>query len=374
MIYVHVPLCRSFCTYCGFYSEKCSDAAAEKTVDSVVKEISLSEIPLERNTIYMGGGTPSVLPPFLLQKIVRACSDACFRSAGRVVPEGGLWKWDEFTFEANPDDIVRKGLDYVRNLASLGVDRVSLGAQSFSDDVLRWMNRRHGAADISTAVRLLREGGIHNISLDFIFGISFLSDDVLSDSIHRAVDLGVQHISCYQLSVEEGSALENLIARGRYKEASPELCSRQYELVCGILSEAGFNHYEISNFARPGFEARHNSSYWEHIPYIGFGPGAHSLLVDGAGKWIRRWNKPDLNSYIEGSFARGEEVLSEEQMKMETIMLGLRTASGVDSSALGTNEYADRLLSKGLLQRTGGRIRIPEKYFFISDNIIRDLV
>lgn len=360
MIYVHIPLCRSFCTYCGFYSELCSDGLEKKTVDALVKEISGEEISHENNTIYIGGGTPSVLPPSFLERIVRACE--------------GPEPWTEFTVEANPDDIVRKGPQYVADLRRLGVNRVSLGAQSFSDDILRWMNRRHSAADTVEAVRLLREGGVENISIDLIFGISHLSDTVLEESLLRALGLGVQHISCYQLSVEEGSALAKMADDGRYTEAPDELCRGQYELISEMLHKAGYHHYEISNFALPGFEAQHNSAYWHHVPYIGFGPGAHSLLKTPDGRWMRRWNSADLDGYISRGAERDLEILSDAQVLEEDIMLGLRTSGGVDAALLEGNPRAQRLLDEGRLERKCSKIRIPEKFFFISDSIIRDII
>lgn len=363
MIYVHIPLCRSFCTYCGFYSELCSGGQEEKTVDALVREISEEEIPLQENTIYIGGGTPSVLPPFLLERIVAVCREKVSQAP-----------WTEFTIEANPDDIVRGGREYVAALKGLGVTRVSMGAQSFSDDILRWMNRRHSAADTAEAVRLLREGGIENISIDLIFGISHLSDNVLEESLHRALNLGVQHISCYQLSVEEGSALEKMVDDGRYVEASEDFCRGQYELISEKLRSAGFHHYEISNFALPGFEARHNSAYWRHVPYVGIGPGAHSLLKTADGGWMRRWNNPDLDGYVRRGAERGCEILSPEQVIEEDIMLGLRTSGGVDAALLEGNSRAEALLGEGRMELECSRIRIPEKFFFISDSIIRDII
>jgi oxygen-independent coproporphyrinogen-3 oxidase len=201
-----------------------------------------------------------------------------------------------------------------------------------------------------------------------------------------------QHISSYQLSVEPGSALARLVERGKWSEASDDFCSRQYEILCETLSSAGYNHYEISNFARPGFEARHNSAYWRHVPYVGLGPGAHSYIIrsepvsacDDSSMKIRKWNAPDLNAYLDAARKSGfqqicdEEVLSSEQYSLEHVMLGLRTSEGVESSLLelycNKDGLAAALAAGHLVMLPSGRIRIPESCFFISDSIIADIV
>lgn len=362
MIYVHIPYCHSFCTYCGFYSElDCS--SREAFVDAICAEMDSrrGELSDEVNTLYIGGGTPSVLPPSDLKRIVEA--------TGR----GG---WEEFTIEVNPDDIVRKGPEYARALKDLGVTRVSMGIQSFDDRLLHWMNRRHAAADAEKAVSMLREAGFENISIDLIFGIGDFAgqeftDGIWESTIGRALDLGCQHISAYQLSIEPDSALEKLLERGKFTPADDEKCARQYEILCSKLVAAGFHHYEISNFALPGFEARHNSAYWRHVPYSGFGPGAHSLLHHDDGSWVRRWNLPDVRAYIQSCPSEGE-VLTEEQLRLERIMLGLRTDRGVPFHVLDPSKVGC-MVADGKLRMEGLMIRIPEEYFFISDNIIEEL-
>ena len=240
------------------------------------------------NTLYIGGGTPSVLPLDVLRRIVDALlSSRSLRRGENTV--GAQSPFEEFTVEVNPEDIVEKGGEYVRGLLETGVDRVSMGIQSFDDGILRWMNRRHSAAGAVEAFRILRRCGVRNISVDLIFGLSQLADDVWEDTIERALELAPEHISAYQLSIEEGSALAKLVADGRYVEASDEQCRHQYDVLCQTLRQAGYHHYEISNFARPGFEAVHNNAYWSRVPYIGLGPGAHSLTGD-----IRSWNSQEL--------------------------------------------------------------------------------
>lgn len=364
MVYVHVPFCRSFCTYCGFYSEICRSASElEYYADAVIAEarsrkdeIIASETATgSARTLYIGGGTPSALPLDVLSRIVRN------------IPHAG--EYEEFTLEVNPDDIVRGGREYVRGLRNLGVSRVSMGIQSFDDGILRWMNRRHDSAAIVQAFNILREEGIGNISLDLIFGISVLSEVVWADTVRRTLELRPEHISAYQLSVEEDSALEKMIAEGTYAEASEALCGKQYSVLCQMLKAAGYEHYEISNFALPGYESRHNSSYWRRVPYVGLGPAAHSF--DGT---VRRWNSSVVSGSGDIPWTATSETLTAEDIRLERLMLGLRTAAGLPAEelySLSDKATIDKLLADSLLQRTGPNLRIPEDKFFISDEIIR---
>lgn len=384
MIYLHVPFCGSFCTYCDFYSEICRGGRAfNEYADAVLKEVNdrREEIcmnmsaPGAVNTLYIGGGTPSVLPLDVLRRIVDALlSSRSLRRGENTV--GAQSPFEEFTVEVNPEDIVEKGGEYVRGLLETGVDRVSMGIQSFDDGILRWMNRRHSAAGAVEAFRILRRCGVRNISVDLIFGLSQLADDVWEDTIERALELAPEHISAYQLSIEEGSALAKLVADGRYVEASDEQCRHQYDVLCQTLRQAGYHHYEISNFARPGFEAVHNSAYWSRVPYIGLGPGAHSLTGD-----IRSWNSQELpHRSTDGSpatYSRTSETLSPENIRVERIMLSLRTDKGLEAAelySLADRAVINSLLSEGALEKQGGSIRIPESRLFTSDEIIRELI
>lgn len=384
MIYLHVPFCGSFCTYCDFYSEICRGGRAfNEYADAVLKEVNdrREEIcmnmsaPGAVNTLYIGGGTPSVLPLDVLRRIVDALlSSRSLRRGENTV--GAQSPFEEFTVEVNPEDIVEKGGEYVRGLLETGVDRVSMGIQSFDDGILRWMNRRHSAAGAVEAFRILRRCGVRNISVDLIFGLSQLADDVWKDTIERALELAPEHISAYQLSIEEGSALAKLVADGRYIEASDEQCRHQYDVLCQTLRQAGYHHYEISNFAKPGFEAVHNSAYWSRVPYIGLGPGAHSLTGD-----IRSWNSQELpHRSTDGSpatYSRTSETLSPEDIRVERIMLSLRTDKGLEAAelySLADRAVINSLLSEGALEKQGGSIRIPESRLFTSDEIIRELI
>ena len=356
MVYVHIPFCRSFCIYCDFYSGIASDRCIRQFADEVCEEIARrkGEPLLGPDTLYIGGGTPSVLPFSVLQRIVEALG-------------GG--PWEEFTLEVNPDDVVKRGKVYVEELKSQGVNRVSMGVQSFDQGILKWMNRRHSAEVAVEAFRLLREGGIGNISIDLIFGFPMLTDSVWKDTIRKALSLPggpPEHISCYQLSVEPDSELGRMEREGLFVQSPEEDCRRQYETISEALVSAGYHHYEISNFALPGKEAVHNSAYWTRVPYQGFGPGAHSF--DGTHRF---WNTQEI------PWKRQEETLTDEDALVETIMLSLRTDKGIDSGFLHGNcsqSVLSRLMGEGLLEQAGGRVRIPRSHWFISDSVIRELV
>ena len=387
MIYLHVPFCGSFCTYCDFYSEICrSRQVFNEYADAVIAEIRDRRKELEMNmsaqdavnTLYIGGGTPSVLPLDVLSRIVGAVSQterlSLVTEPVEVTTPTELF--DEFTVEVNPEDIVEKGREYVRGLLALGVNRISMGIQSFNDDILRWMNRRHDAGNAVKAFHILRESGVRNISIDLIFGISQLTDETWKDTIEKALELSPEHISAYQLSIEEGSALAKMVADGRYVEASEEQCRRQYDILCRCLGRSGYHHYEISNFAKPGFEAVHNSAYWRRAPYIGLGPGAHSLTGN-----VRSWNSQELpHRSPDGSsatYSRTSETLSPEDIRVERIMLSLRTDKGLEAAelySLADRAVINSLLSEGALEKQGASIRIPESRLFTSDEIIRELI
>ena len=358
MIYVHVPFCEQFCTYCDFYSEIADKGCFKPYADGLCAEIRARarEMDDDPKTLYFGGGTPSVLPLSVLSRILITLDE---------VGHGGPYR--EFTMEVNPEDIVQKGRPYVDSLLALGVNRISIGVQSFDDGMLTWMNRRHNAAGAKEAFRIAREAGAENISLDLIFGISHLSDEVWAGTIDQAIALGPEHISCYQLTIEEGSELADMVGEGLYQEADDALCRRQYDMLCQKLKAAGYRHYEISNFAKEGFEAVHNSGYWARRPYVGIGPGAHSFKGN-----VRSWNTKVLRGWTSTS-----ETLSPEDSLVETVMLSLRTDKGIDASFLHGNcskEDIGRLVGNGALVRVGDRYRIPEDRFFVSDEIIRELI
>ena len=379
----------------------------EQYKEALLREIDARRAFLMRcaepATLYIGGGTPSLCPVGWLAEIISAV-----RNVG-----GKAGELRELTVEVNPDDVTR---EYVLGLHGLGVNRVSMGVQSFSDVSLRWMNRRHTAAGAREAYRMLREAGFGNISLDLIFGYDPVPwgapatpRDLLMqqwrEDLEQMLLLRPEHISAYQMGVEEDSVLGEKSSAGLYRGPSDELCAAQYALLQQMLSEAGYEQYEVSNFALPGRQAIHNSGYWERLPYIGLGPGAHSF--DGDRR--RSWNAPDVDLYIRrwlpevspgpeipvGTSAcsegiaspgnvpcrtndatSGSETLTDEDVLVEKVMLGLRKASGLllsDVPELDSLTVA-RLVSSGSLVEDAGRIRIPHSKLFISDTVIRSLL
>ena len=314
-------------------------------------------------TVYFGGGTPTVLPPAELHRLVDTAA-GCF----------DLSAVGECTVEANPDDLTAQ---YVNQLRHTPVNRLSIGIQSFDDGCLRMMNRRHTAAKAIEAVKCAQDAGFDNISVDLIFGVDGYGDEVLQRDIEQVVALGIQHVSAYHLTVEAGTAFARRVADGRMKVVPEEVSERDYLTIHKSFTSAGFEHYEVSNYALPGFRSRHNSSYWRGEEYIGIGVGAHSF--DGR---RRCWNAPTVAQYLAGKGA-GEEMLTEREMRNEMIMTSLRTAEGLDmqlfaeqfgdAAAMKTFEYAKSFISAGLLIYDYGRLRIPAEKFLVSDAVIESL-
>ena len=388
MVYLHIPFCKSFCTYCAFYSELFSLELASRYETAVKAEIRSRrrEIrsTLSTPTLYLGGGTPSVLPPIVLQRIVEAVAEVT----------GG--KYQEFTLEVNPDDVTP---EYAVFLKALGVTRVSMGIQSFDAQVLARMHRRHTAEGARRAFLSLREAGFENISVDLIYGLGHpvgdghdarrgrSSLDADLDALLSLPGGPPEHISAYQLSLEEGSLLYDQVSRGRYAECPEEEAERQYHTVCTRLREAGYEHYEISNFAAMAgstgpspYRAVHTSAYWTGVPSVGLGPAAHSY--DGE---RRSWNPSDTEAYIRyrtglsDSGRPGSELLTPSQRAMERVMLSLRTSDGIPDAELRClcgDTRVDTLLRQAYLEksRINANLRIPERHGFISDTIIAELV
>ena len=367
-IYVHIPFCKSRCAYCDFYS-----TTREAEVDAYIRALCC-EMQGRRDewndtcvrSIYIGGGTPSVLTRAQLQRIL----DEVYMHF--TVDEDA-----EVTVEMNPDDVV-----HLHQL--LKVNRVSLGVQTFDDALLRLLRRRHDARTAMEAVRRLQEAGINNISIDLIYGLPGQTLEIWERDLDMAFSLGVQHLSAYALSYEEGTALTRWRAEGRVQEVPDEVQVQMYERLCQRAREAGFEHYEISNFALPDYHSRHNSSYWTGEAYLGFGPGAHSY--DGVR--TRRANRPDLTAYLNGQLNNlpfhDLEVLTDEDLYDEAVMCGLRTARGVvleDIERRFGHQKLDYLLQQaaphlraGRLAQTDGRLHLTARSLMVSDDVMSDLM
>lgn len=364
-IYIHIPFCKSKCYYCDFYS--CTMLARKDEVLAAIgDELAVRAGFLGGETVrtvYFGGGTPSLLAPEdfagLLGRIASVYDTAL----------------DEVTAEVNPDDV---SAAYLRSLRAAGVDRLSIGIQSFIDRDLKRMHRRHDAAAGEQAVRAARTAGFSNLTIDLIYGMPGMSLAEWESNLHRAVALGVPHISAYHLTVEERTVFGRRASRGELREVAPAQSEEQYAALCRILSGAGYRHYEISNFARPGYEAVHNGNYWNGTPYLGVGPSAHSF--DGR---RREWNVADTVRYLSGAARTDGETISADTAYNEFVMTSLRTARGLDADCLegrfGARKLqyftarAARLVEAGVLEREQSVYRIPESRFLVSDAVISDL-
>jgi len=370
-IYIHIPFCKSRCVYCGFYSTTLRGLAGSY-VSALCREAELRRGYLKEpvSTVYLGGGTPSLLPLGELRRLL-----------SYIINVYGIAPDAEVTMECNPDDVTA---EFAESLSRLPVNRVSMGAQTFSDSRLRFLRRRHGSADIGAAVRLLRSAGIGNVSVDLMFGFPGETVAEWEDDVLRAVSLGAEHISAYCLTYEEGTPLFRMLQRGLVKEVSEDVSAAMYGRLIDILEAAGYEHYEISNFAKPGFRSRHNSGYWRQTPYLGLGAAAHSYDLGS-----RQWNVSDVRRYI-SSVSRGElpserEELDEPTRYNDLIVTALRTSGGVSLELLesqfgaAVRDYcmaqAGRYVDGGLLALTpDSRLRLTRKGLFVSDMIMADLM
>lgn len=369
-IYIHIPFCKSRCIYCGFYSTTLLDLR-KKYINAVCREMELRKNYIREpfSTIYLGGGTPSLLDEAELTKLFLYINNVydVDRNA-------------EITMECNPDDITPK---FTNMLSHLPINRVSMGAQTFADSRLRLLHRRHNSDEVKHAVKLLREAGIKNISIDLMFGFPDESLSQWKEDISAAMALNVEHISAYSLMYEEDTPLWKMLDTGKVKEIDEELSLTMFkELVCQ-LTDAGYEHYEISNFARTGYRSRHNSSYWHQVPYIGLGAAAHSFDLNS-----RQWNVADLKLYIEeinnGIIPMEREELDNDTTFNDIITTALRTSDGIDLNAMETRlgkRYRNTLISaagkhieQGLLEIRHDRLRLTAEGIFISDMVMSDLM
>lgn len=373
-LYIHIPFCKSRCSYCGFYSTTLSELR-QQYVDAVCREMEANHSPLTANhSIYLGGGTPSQLTIAQLEQI--------FLYINKVYPlpsiQGGVGGGSsEVTIECNPDDVTA---EYAAALPQLGINRVSMGAQTFNDQRLRFLNRRHTSAQVPQAVERLRQAGIANISIDLMYGFPQESLTDWERDIDAALALGVEHISAYCLMYEEGTPLYRQLQQGLIHEVDEETERRMYELLMDKLSAAGYEHYEISNFAKPGFRSRHNSSYWNDVPYIGLGAAAHSY--DGQ---RRSWNVADLKEYIRRvengeSPAEDSELIEGWTRYNDRLTVALRTCEGLDLTTL-TDEQRDyciknarRFLDDGLLVEKDHHLVLTRSGLFVSDMVMSELM
>lgn len=352
-LYVHIPFCKKRCLYCDFFSTTML-GRREEYVSALLKEIAARKHEAgEIGTIYIGGGTPSTLPAEDIQRILQA-----------IGTEHAL----EITMEINPGDATKA---YLQGLRNVGVNRLSMGVQSFQDELLELIGRRHNAQQAIEAVKTAKEAGFDNISIDLMYALPTQTMDQWKADIETALTLNVQHISSYGLMYEEGTMLTRQWEAGQIEPIDEETENAMYDYLCERLQQAGFVHYEVSNFALPGRASQHNSSYWNNTPYVGVGAGAHSYIRN-----VRSWNPDELDAYIRGiengALVREQEILTDTDRYNEHIMLGLRTNQGVAHEEIDTD--IDDMLEAGLLQIKDGRVIATQQGLHLLNRIIENIM
>lgn len=363
-LYIHIPFCKRICAYCDFFksADLRSMPAAIEAMHREMDEESRFIDDHRLQSIYFGGGTPSLLHPDELQRFID--------QAARIFDVSRL---GEITVEVNPDDIDEK---YASALRRTSVNRISMGIQSFDDRALRLMNRRHTGTQAERALRLMRDAGFGNITADLIFGIDGFGDERIESDIGRLLEIGIQHLSAYHLTIEPGTRFGRMAARGEFRAIDEGQSEHEFRLVHRRLTEAGFEHYEVSNYARDGYRSQHNSSYWTGAEYLGIGPGAHSY--NGS---VRRWCEQKVDQYATGRIYT-EEHLDDIDRYNEFVMTSLRRIEGVDICTLSERfgpERAERFTAqaKGLegygVVVDSGRVRIPPERMLVSDAVIEEL-
>lgn len=369
-IYIHIPYCRKACHYCNFHF-RTSLRSRDEMILAISRELEIRKNYLQNDvkTIYFGGGTPSVLATAQIGKLIQQ-----IKTTFALEPDA------EITLEANPEDINRnKALE----LKDIGVNRISLGVQSFDDEILTNLNRQHTGRQAINAITTLKEQGFNNMTLDLIYGIPGQHHDTWANNLRQAINLDIPHISSYALTIEEKTAFGHWQKSGKINAVSDTAYNNDYKLMCKLLREAGYEHYEVSNFARFGFKSLHNSSYWQNEAYLGLGPGAHSYN----GK-TRQFNLSNNARYIKliknNKPVFAEEVLSEIQLFNEYLLTGLRTNKGIDllfiknrfgiDLANKHNAFIEQCLHEGMATLKGDKFVLTDAALILADSIIIEMM
>lgn len=370
-IYIHIPFCKTRCIYCDFYSTTRSELKSQY-IRALCRELTERKEYLKGEaveTIYFGGGTPSQL------------SEEDFKEVFKTIEQVyGMREATEITLEANPDDLTE---EYIGMLHTLPFNRISMGIQTFDDATLQLLNRRHNATQAIEAVKRCRQAGLQNISIDLIYGLPGETEQRWAQDLQQAVSLDVEHISAYHLIYEEGTPLYKMLQQHSVSQVDEDSSLNFFSTLIDTLSAAGYEHYEISNFCKPGMYSRHNTSYWQGISYLGCGPSAHSFNGDS-----REWNVASLNQYL-SSIEQGQRQHETEQLNTQTryneyIITGLRTMWGISTEEL-KKKFGDRLwkycleqassyLGNGKLELHNDRLKLTREGIFISDGIMSDLL
>ncbi len=367
-IYLHIPFCKKACHYCNFHFST-QTADMQVFVDTLIQEIALQKSYIKEpiETIYFGGGTPSLLEEAQLKEILAAI-DAHFEIADVI----------ECTLEANPDDMHPSKIAAWKKI---GINRLSIGIQSFQASALTWMNRAHTVEQSHVAIQMALDAGIDNLSIDLIYGTPSLSDQALMADLDWIAHYQIKHVSCYALTVEDKTALKKSIEKGQIENIDSEKQARHFEIVCARLKTMGLEHYEISNFAKPGFRSQHNSHYWSGETYLGLGPSAHSFNTIS-----RQWNIANNALYIK-SIAQGQlnfeiELLTEANRYNEYMMTSLRRMEGFDldmiTAKFGKRFYEHSIAmikamdAKNILNQNGNHYSLKDQAKFLADGIASD--
>ena len=370
-IYVHIPFCKQACHYCDFYFTT-RPATQNELVECLLKELALQKDYLDGeiiNTIYFGGGTPSLLSKGSIRKILDEINHHfCFSPHCEV------------TLEANPDDLTK---GKTQELKDSGVNRLSIGVQSFFDEDLRWMNRAHDSREALQSIKLAQDIGFTNLSIDLIYGLPELSIYRWEETLNQTFQLNLQHLSCYCLTIEESTALYHFIKEGKIRNPDENESALQFELLIDKTEKAGWRQYEISNFCVEDYYSKHNTSYWRGEKYLGIGPSAHSF--DGK---TRQWNVSNIQQYLKtlskGVIPFEKEILSEVQRLNEYIMTSLRTMWGCNLNKIQNDfgeSFANTLkekirpfVQKNLLTLSGPLILLSRQGKLLADHITLDLM
>ncbi len=368
-LYLHIPFCRQACHYCNFHFSTTMNNR-QQLIEALLKEMDL--VPGKQRqtfrTVYFGGGTPSILTAGELERLTTGLQQNFH-----------IQDPAEHTLEINPDDVDEEKPFIWKEL---GFNRLSMGIQSFRDEDLQWMNRSHSAQQAIDALTRVRKAGFENLNIDLIYGLPGLSDEAWEKQVRKAMDLRVPHISAYALTVEPKTALHHLVEKKKHPDVDPEQQARQFLMLTELLESAGYEHYEISNFALPGFRSGHNSSYWSGIPYVGLGPGAHSY--DGQARY---WNVANNQQYIDaigaGRIPNEKEELTPAQRINEYIMIRLRTSDGLDLSVLKKEweperlqawvRSAEKFVDRGMMSITDEQMVLTRAGRLFADGIAAEL-
>ncbi len=371
MIYLHIPFCKQKCSYCNFHFST-SFSLKDEMLSAIKKEIQLRYNELENKTLkslYFGGGTPSVLSVDEIKSLIDEIQKY-FSFDNNI----------EITLESNPDDLNKS---FLKELSQTEINRLSIGTQSFFDEDLKLMNRAHNASEAESSIKRAQDFGLENISIDLIYGSPTSNFEIWKENLNKTIELQVPHVSSYALTVEPKTALEKWIENGKVNSPEEAEQNQEFYYMKDFLKDNGFDHYEISNFGKPGFHSKHNSAYWKSEPYLGIGPSAHSYN----GHLERSWNIANNPIYIkninQNILAKETEILSEKDRFNEMMMIGLRTIWGVDLGKINQNfsseiinylnQEIESKLESGILKIENNYLKIPEKHWFLADGIASDL-